>query len=196
MRNRLGTGVLALALATVVAGCGGGASGTPAGGGASQAPAASAPSTEATPATGTEATPASGAGAAVDVCSMLSPADVKAVTGADTTAAVEGTDWADWVAGECWWNSADLKTRFSIDVGTPASIAKADPATAQEQLDLSRMAYQGFGKIEDVAGLGDGGFYVAGFVVAIKNGSMLELTALNMPKDQAIALAKKVADKI
>ncbi len=116
---------------------------------------------------------------------------MKDVTGADTTAEVERTSgWSDWVAGQCWWNSADMSTRFSIDVGTPASIAKSTSPTAQEQLDISRLAYKALGDVEEIPGLGDGAIFGAGMVTAIKNGSMLQVAGFGIDKEKSIELAK------
>ena len=132
-----------------------------------------------------------GAAGAVDACALLTTDEVKGVTGADTTAEVESTSgWADWVAGQCWWNSADLSTRFSIDVGTPASIGKSSSPTVEEQMELSRMVQKAFGDVTDIPGLGDDAFYGSGTLLAVKNGSMLQLFALNMDKETATELAK------
>jgi hypothetical protein len=83
-----------------------------------------------------------------------------------------------------------MSTRFSIDVGTPASIAKSSSPTAQEQLDLSKLAYKGFDDYAEIPGLGDSALYAAGMVTAIKDGSMLQVAAFNLDKDKAIELAK------
>ena len=136
-------------------------------------------------------------GAAVDACSLLTTAEVKEVTGADTKAEVESTSgWADWVAGQCWWNNADMTVRFSLDYGTPASIAKSTSPTAQEQLDISGLAYQGFDDLAEVPGLGDGAIYAAGVIFAIKNGSMLQVAGWGLEKEKSIALAKAALARI
>jgi hypothetical protein len=196
MRTKLRTTLSIAALIAVLAGCGGGGA-TPAAGTAT----AGSPTGE--PATtddtgGGEATPeaASGGAGSVDVCALLTTDQVKQVTGADTTAGLESTSgWADWVAGECWWNSKDMLVRFSVDVGTPDSIAKSSSPTAKEQLDISKLAYKAFGDVEDLS-IGDGAIYVGGFVVAIKGGSMMELTAIGMDKAKAIEIAKLVVAKL
>lgn len=173
---------LALGVLTTLSACGGGAAPTTAGAGATSAP-------QATVAAGVTAPP--DGGGAVDVCSMLTVAEVKDVTGADTKAEVETTSgWADWVSGQCWWNSADLSTRFSIDVGTPASIAKSTSPTAQEQMEITRLLYQTFDDYADIPGLGDDALYGAGMVTAMKDGSMLQVAGLGLSKEQAIELAK------
>ena len=46
------------------------------------------------------------------------------------------------------------------------------------------------GDFEDIPGLGDGAIFGGGMVTAIKNGSMLQLFALNMDKQKAIDLAR------
>ncbi len=185
---------LAITLGLVVAtACSGGSAATTApGGGSSAGPAAS------QDAGATQAPAASQApGAALDVCSMLSIADVKTVTGADTTATVESTSgWADWVAGQCWWNNANMSVRFSLDLGTPASIAKSSSPTAAEQLALFKVAMKGFGDVVDVPGLGDGAVYVAGFLVATKGGSMVQVYATALTQDQVIALGKLAVAKL
>ena len=56
------------------------------------------------------------------------------------------------MAGQCWWNNTDMSVRFSIDYGTPASIAKSSSPTAQEQLDLDRLAFKGFADYAEVRG--------------------------------------------
>ena len=163
-----------------------------------------APATAGTPATSqpdgsvaAEVTVPPDGGAAVDVCSLLTTAEVKEVTGADTKAEVESTSgWADWVAGQCWWNNADMSVRFSLDYGTPASIAKSTSPTAQEQLDISRVAYKGLEDFAEVPGLGDGAIYAAGMIFAIKNGSMLQVAALGLDKEKAIALAKAALARV
>ena len=130
-------------------------------------------------------------GAALDACALLTTAEVKDVTGADTKAEVEATSgWADWVAAQCWWNSADLSTRFSIDVGTPASIAKSSSPTAQEQMEISRLVYKSFDDYADIPGLGEDAFYGAGMLFAIKNGLMLQVAGLNLDKEKANELAR------
>lgn len=173
---------LAFGAMTVLGACGGGATPATGGTGATSQPQGTAAA---------EVTAPPDNGAASDACSMLTVAEVKDVTGADTKAGVESTSgWADWVAGQCWWNSADLTTRFSIDVGTPASIAKSSSPTAQEQLDVSRLAYKSFGDVEEIPGLGDGAIFAAGMVTAIKNGSLLQLAAFGLDKEKAIDLAK------
>jgi hypothetical protein len=173
---------LAIGAMAVLGACGGGATPATAGTDATHQPQGTAAA---------EATAPPDNGAAADACSMLTAAEVKDVTGADTTAGVESTSgWADWVAGQCWWNSADLTTRFSIDVGTPASIAKSSSPTAQEQLDISRLASKAFDDYADIEGLGDGALYAAGMVTAIKNGSMLQVAAFGLPKEKAIDLAR------
>ena len=173
---------LAIGAMTALGACGGGAGPTTAGAVATSQP-------QGTAAAAVTAPPDNGP--ATDVCSMLTIAEVKDVTGADTTAGVESTSgWADWVAGQCWWNSADLTTRFSIDVGTPASIAKSSSPTAQEQLDISRLAFKAFDDYADIQGLGDDALYAAGMVTAIKNGSLLQVAAFGLPKEKATDLAK------
>ncbi len=118
---------LALGGVMALGACGGGAGAT-----------AGAPTTAGDPATSqpqetaaAAVTPAPANGAALDTCSLLTPAEVKQVTGADTTAAVESTSgWADSVAGQCWWNNQDMTVRFSIDYGAPASVATSSSPTA------------------------------------------------------------------
>ena len=178
---------LALGAVMALGACGGGAPATAGARETAGAPATSQP--EQTAAAVVTTPPANGA--ALDACSLLTPAEVKQVTGADTTAAVETTSgWADWVAGQCWWNNADMSVRFSADYGTPASIAKSSSPTAQEQLDISKLAYKAFGDVEDIPGLGDGAVFAAGMVVAIKNGSMLQLAGFGLDKQKTIDLAK------
>jgi hypothetical protein len=179
---------LAVCAVMTLGACGGGAA--PATAGAASTPETTETS-EPQDATAAAATAAPANGSALDACSLLTPAEVKQVTGADTTAEVETTSgWADWVAGQCWWNNADMTVRFSADYGTPASIAKSSSPTAQEQLDLSKLAYKAFGDVEEIPGLGDGAIFGAGMVTAIKNGSMLQLAGLGLDKQKAIDLAK------
>jgi hypothetical protein len=178
---------LALGAVMALGACGGGAPATAGAPETAGAPATSQP--EQTAAAVVTTPPANGA--ALDACSLLTLAEVKQATGADTTAAVETTSgWADWVAGQCWWNSADMSVRFSADYGTPASIAKSSSPTAQEQLDVSKLAYKAFGDVEDIPGLGDGAIFAAGMVTAIKNGSMLQLAGFGLDKQKTIDLAK------
>ena len=180
--------LVALAVCALALGaCGGGASTTADTAGTAGPAATSEPA--ATDAA--EATVAPDAGGTVDVCALLTTDEVKGVTGADTKAEVESiSGWADWVAGQCWWNSADLSTRFSIDVGTPASIGKSSSPTVEEQMELSRLVQKAFGDVTDIPGLGDDAFYGSGTLFAIKNGSMLQLFGLNMDKETATELAK------
>jgi hypothetical protein len=176
--------------AGMVAACsGGGGTAAP----ASAGPAATAPTQSSAPAESTapDATQAPAGAATVDVCAMLSVADVKTIIGADTTGAAEdASNWPDWVAGQCLWSD------FGIDVGTPASIAKSPSPTAAEQLAIFKLGMQGFGDVEDVSGVGDGAVYASGFLVAIKGGSAIEITALTLEKDQLIAIAKLVLAKL
>jgi hypothetical protein len=166
--------------------CGGGASVTTNPGTAGPA-ATSGPA--ATDAAG--ATVAPDTGGTADACALLTTDEVKGVTGADTKAEVESTSgWADWVAGQCWWNSEDLTTRFSLDVGTPASIAKSSSPTTKEQMVISRLVYKSFDDYADVPGLGDDAFFGAGMLFAVKNGSMLQVAGLSMDKAKATELAK------
>ena len=83
-----------------------------------------------------------------------------------------------------------MSVRFSADYGTPASIAKSSSPTAQEQLDLDRLAFKGFADYAEVPGLGDGAIFAAGMVTPIKNGSMRQLAAFNLDKQKAIDLAR------
>ena len=180
--------LVALAAGAIVLGaCGGGASATAGAAGTSGPDATSGPAETAA----TEVTVAPDAGGTVDACALLTTDEVKGVTGADTKAEVESNSgWADWVAGQCWWNSEDLTTRFSLDVGTPASIAKSSSPTTKEQMEISRLVYKSFDDYAETPGLGEDAFYGAGMLFAIKNGSMLQVAGLNMDKEQAIELAK------
>ncbi len=193
MHKTLGRVMATAALAAMVAGCGGGgAAASPAASPARTSGATAVPG-DATPAAATTAAPpdAPAAGGPTDACAMLTIAEVKQVTGEDTTAGVESTSgMADWVAGECWWNSATMSVRFALNVGTPDSIAKADPGTAAEQLELSKLAFKAMDDYEVLNGLGDGALYAAGMVTVVKGGSMLQVSAFMLPKAKAIELAK------
>jgi hypothetical protein len=180
--------LVTLAVGAIVLGaCGGGASATAGTAGTSVPDATSEPAATAA----AEATAPADNGAAVDACALLTTDEVKGVTGADTKAEVESNSgWADWVAGQCWWNSADLTTRFSLDVGTPASIAKSSSPTTKEQMEISRLVYKSFDDYAEVPGLGEDAFFGAGMLFAIKNGSMLQVAGLNLDKEKATELAK------
>lgn len=196
MRTKLGTSLLIVALAATLAACGGSAAGTPAASAAANPTDAPAATDDAGGAA--EATPAAtqGGSGAMDVCSMLSAADVKAIVGKDMTAGQqEGASLPDWAVAQCWWDTADMSIRFSVDVGTKDSIAKSTSPTAKEQLEISKMAFGAFGKVEDVA-LGDGAVWSGGFVLAIKGDSMMQLYGLNLDKATAVALAKLIVDKL
>jgi hypothetical protein len=173
---------VALGAVMTLSACGGGGATTTAG-----TPATSQPQETA----GVVVTSPPDGGAVVDACSLLTIAEVKAVTGADTTAEVETTSgWSDWVAGQCWWNNADMTVRFSLDYGTAASIAKSTSPTAQEQLDITRLVFGGYDDYADIPGMGDGALYGAGMAFVIKNGSMLQVAGFGLSKEQTIDLAK------
>lgn len=170
--------------AGMVAACSG--SGTPAPG--SGEPAATPPAQSAAPGE----TQAPTGSATVDVCALLSVADITAITGKETTTeAAPPTE--DWSAGECWWNGENFNPRFGVTVGTPASIAKSTSPTAKEQYDLSKLAFGGANP-DVISGLGDEAFFGSGFVFAYKGGTFVE--ALGVPKDQLIAILKLVLAKL
>jgi hypothetical protein len=175
----------------MVAACSGGGTAAPGSGTAapgSGAPAATPPAQSAAPG----ATQAPAGGATVDVCALLSVADVTAITGKETTAEA-GEPTEDWSAGECWWSGADFNPRFGVTVGTPASIAKSTSPTAKEQYDLSKLAFGGASP-DLISGLGDEAFFGSGFVFAYKGGTFVE--ALGIPKDQLISILKLVLAKL
>jgi hypothetical protein len=173
--------------ALVLGACGGGASATAGAAGTTRSDATSGPAETAA----TEVTGAPDTGDTFDACALLTTDEVKGVTGADTKAEVDPTSSrADWVAGQCWWNSEDLTTRFSLDVGTPASIAKSSSPTTKEQMEISRLVYKSFDDYAEIPGLGEDAFYGAGMLFAIKNGSMLQVAGLNLDKAKATELAK------
>jgi hypothetical protein len=186
--------LVTLAVGVLVLGaCGGGASATAGAAGTSGPDATSESDATSEPAetAATEVTGAPDTGDTFDACALLTADEVKGVTGADTKAEVDPSSGrADWVAGQCWWNSADLTTRFSLDVGTPASIAKSSSPTTKEQMEISRLVYKSFDDYAEIPGLGEDAFYGAGMLFAIKNGSMLQVAGLNMDKEKSMELAK------
>lgn len=172
----------------VVAACSGGGTAAP----GSSAPGASSPAQSEAQSEAPAATQAPAGAATVDVCALLSVADVTAITGKATTpeatAPVE-----DWSAGECWWNGENFNPRFGLTVGTTASIAKSSSPTAKEQYDLSMQVFGGTSP-DLVSGLGDAAFFGAGFVFAYKGGTFVQ--ALGLPRDQLIAVMKLVLPKL
>ena len=195
MRLARNPSVLLAAILVVVAACGGAA--TPA---QTESPAAaSAPEANGQAAetaatevpTGTSAT-----GGTFDACTLLTTDEVKSITGAATTAGPEGSDLADWVAGTCWWNSADMKVRFSLDYGDKASIAKSSSPSAQEQFDITKAVYGALSKVEDLSGVGDKAFAWDGGAYAIKGDKAILLTVMFSSKTEAIAILKAAVAKI
>lgn len=103
---------LALGAALALGGCGGGVAATASAGTGTNATNAPAATAEAAATTTTQD------GAALDACALLTTAEVKDVTGKDTTGATESTSGKpDWIAGQCWWDDEKLTVRFSIDAG-------------------------------------------------------------------------------
>lgn len=143
-----------------------------------------------------EPTEAPAAGGTFDACKLLTTDEVKSITGAATTAGPEGSDMADWVAGTCWWNSADLKVRFSIDYGDKASIARSSSPSAQEQFDITKAVYGAIGTVEDLSGVGDQAFAWDGGAYAIKGDEAILVTAIFNSKTEAIAILKAALAKI
>lgn len=180
--------------AGTVAACSGGGTAAPGSGTAapgSGAPAATSPAQSAVPG----ATQAPAGDATVDVCALLSVADVTAITGKETTPEADEPS-EDWAAGQCWWNGESFNPRFGVTVGTAASIAKSTSPTAKEQYDVSKLAFGSFGGAtpDPVSGLGDEAFFGGGFVFAYKGGTFVQ--ALGVPKDQLIAILKLVLAKL
>jgi hypothetical protein len=138
--------------------------------------------------------PAGGGAETIDACALLSSADVKTITGADTFALTRNPK-VDWVAGECaWLGAADSEFLFGIWVGTPASIARSSSPTARELYDRVKAAALA-GKDEvDIPGLGDAATYGNETLVAITGGSLVE--ALGIPKDQLVEIVKLVLAKL
>ena len=96
--------------------------------------------------------PAGGGADKVDPCALLSWADVKTITGADTMMFKPLSGQADWVAGDCaWFNSADWTSLFDIAVGTPASIARSSSPTARELYERVKVATLAGGRRAPVA---------------------------------------------
>jgi len=177
--------------AATVAACSGGGTATPGSGTAkpgSSEPAATSPAPSAAPGE----TEAPAGSATVDVCALLSIADVTAITGKETTTET-GVPTEDWSAGECWWNGESFNPRFAVSVGTPASIAKSTSPTAKEQYDLSKLAFGGASP-DLVSGVGDEAVFGGGFVFAYKGGTFVQ--ALGLPKDQLVEVVKKVLAKL
>jgi hypothetical protein len=197
MRPARDAAILLAAIVLAVAGCGGGAAATPA---KNQTPAA----TSAPEATGEaaetsaveEPTEAPAAGGTFDACKLLTIDEVKSITGAVTTADPEGSAMAEWVAGTCWWTSADMKVRFSVDYGDKASIAKSSSPTAQEQFDITKAVYGNLAGVEDLSGVGDKAFAWDGGAYAIKGDKAILVTAIFTTKAEAIVILKAVVAKI
>ncbi len=197
MRPARGPAILLAAVVFVVAACGGGGA-TPAQN-QTAAPTSGPGATEEPSANGAteEPTETGAAGGTFDACKLLTIDEVKAITGAVTTADPEGTDLADWVAGTCWWTSADMKVRFNIDYGDKASIAKSSSPSVQDQFDITRAVYQAMAtKLEDLAGVGDKAIAWEGGAYAIKGDKAVMVTAIFTTKAQAIEILKTVLARI
>jgi hypothetical protein len=177
--------LLAIAVgAGMVAACSGGGTAAP----ASDGPAATSPAESAAPGA-TEAPAGTGT---VDVCSLISTDEVAAIVGKPVTIEpVEANE--DWSAGECWWNSETMDVRFSVDVGTPATIAESTSPTTKEQLELFKIASMAPNAV-DVSGVGDAAAFGNLILVAIKGESMVEV--FNLPQDQATEIAKLALAKM
>lgn len=198
MRPTHDLGVLLVGMVLLVTACGGSTStpkATPAA--ATAAPVVTAEATTPAPeepTEGTTDTPATGG--TFDACALLTIDEVTKITGAVTTADPEGSDLADWVAGTCWWTSADMKVRFSLDYGDKASIAKSSSPSTQEQFDVTKAVYGSFGTITDLSGVGDAAFVFAGGGYAIKGDAAILLTALSGSQDQLTAILKAAVARI
>ncbi len=174
--------------AALLAGCGGGPTASPR---SSEAAPATAGQTSA-PTSATAPTPATGGAGTLDVCSMISTDQVAAIVGKPVTVEPVAAD-QDWAAGECWWNSDTMAVRFSVDVGTQASIAKSTSPTAQEQFDLFKIASLAPSPAE-VSSVGDAAAYGNMMLIAIKGGSLVQVFGL--PQDQAADVARLVLVKV
>jgi hypothetical protein len=194
---RLLTGVLGASL--LLSACGSSAAtsapssapGTAASSAASTAPTDAATS-EPTDAAATDAaTPAAGS---LDACALIPVADVKTITGADVTAAIDpNAKPLDWAAGECRWSNTDFSVDFALSFGTKDSIAKSDTGkTVAEQLPVTKAVYAVMGTVKDEPGLGDTAFYSGGFLFVAKGDSMFQLYALQLKEPELVALAKVV----
>jgi hypothetical protein len=196
MRPARDPAVLLAAIVLAVAACGGGAA-TPAqtrSTAPTSAPETTTEAAETAAAAGPTEAPA--AGGTFDACKLLTIDEVKSITGAATTAGPEGSDLADWVAGTCWWNSADMKVRFNVDYGDKASIAKSSSPTAQEQFDITKAVYGTMGTVEDLSGVGDKAFAWVGGAYAIKGDKAILVTAIFASKAEAIAILNAAVAKI
>jgi hypothetical protein len=183
-RSELRLLLVGLLGAALLAGCGGGATSAP---GASGAVPTGATETSA-PTSAAAETPATGGTDSVDACALITTVEVAAIVGKPVTIEKAAAD-QDWAAGECWWNSETMDVRFSVDVGTPASIAKSSSPTTQEQLDLFKIASMAPNPV-DISGVGDAAAFGNLMLVAIKGGSMVEVFGL--AQDKATAIAKLV----
>jgi hypothetical protein len=199
MRSVRDPAILLAAIALAVAACGGGGAASPPS--KTLTPAATSapvPTEEAAETAGVEEpTEAPAPGGTFDACKLLTIDEVKSITGAVTTADPEGTELADWVAGTCWWSSADMQVRFNVDYGDKASIAKSNSPSLQDQFDITKAVYQTLGtNLEDLSGVGDQAFAWDGGAYAIKGDKAILVTAIFTNKAQAVAILKAVLAKI
>jgi hypothetical protein len=186
-RRLLLAGLVGAALLT---GCGDGATSAPGASGAAPTNAVATPASADTAAPGETKAP-TGADT-VDVCSLVTTDEVAAIVGKPVTIEpVEANE--DWSAGECWWNSETMDVRFSVDVGTPATIAESTSPTTKEQLELFKIASMAPNAV-DVSGVGDAAAFGNLLLVATKGESMVEV--FNLPQDQAVAIATLVLAKL
>ena len=196
MRPAREPAILLAAILLAVAACGSGAT-TPAQNQPTAATSVPAASGEAVETAATEEpTEAAAAGGTFDACSLLTTDEVKSITGAATTAGPEGSDLADWVAGTCWWNSADMKVRFSVDYGDRASIATSSSPSVQEQFDITKAVYAAMATVEDLSGVGDKAFAWDGGAYAIRGDKAILVTTIFNTRAEAIAILKAAVAKI
>ncbi len=190
MKSGLRLLVAGLLGAALLAGCGGSATSGPGASGVAPTNAAETP-VPADTATPGETKAPTGADT-VDVCSLITTDEVAAIVGKPVT--IEPAEASeDWSAGECWWNSEKMDVRFSVGVGTPATIAKSTSPTTKEQLELFKIASMAPNAV-DVSGVGDAAAFGNLILVAIKGESMVEV--FNLPQDQATEIAKLVLAKL
>lgn len=178
---------LGLLAALALAGCGGGGPGGSAGPGATQAPGGGA----VTPVPGgAAATQGPGADATVDACSLLTEADIEAVTGATVDATTSGPQFGIFESG-CEWNLSNDEAMVppTIALGVLPSGGSAYYETYFEPFN-AEYGYEAVDGVGDVAVDAEAGSLLVVSGDVFFNIQYIGLTA----DDTAIAteLAKKV----
>ena len=128
----------------------------------------------------------------LDVCALLSPADLATVLGRPGFAAKE-MPHSGWIAGQCAWSGPG--GGFFITVGTSASITTSGDDSAPDAKTMLAQFRQQASAPKDIADIGDGAVLGSLGMAAYKGGTFVQVTNLGLTEDQLTAIAKLVMDR-